>query len=227
MTYNPEVLTTKGDIKTYGSSPQRLAVGSDGFVLGVNSNNSSGNGWQESWIRPDIASGRYLSTPGYAAIGTASLTAANIYFTPLYVKKRTTFTDLGFSTVVITAGSYKVGLYASSGSGPTGTPITNSTSTLGPFTTASATAQGFTFGTAIPLDPGWYWVAILPDTTGTVGGVSSNGTQILFGASDMATNAGAKPSFAQAYASGLPDMTGQALTYTNNNGIPTAGLKVQ
>lgn len=204
-------------------------IGANGFTLKANSTATYGVEWTEAGIpTPGIASARWLMPP----VSTNGLTAGNIVlntisFSPVYVKTRTTFTDLGFATNTIVSGSYKVGVYANNAGTPTGTPVTNSTVTIGPFTTAAATQQTATFSVAITLNPGWYWLAVMADTTGTVEMTPAVNTGFLFGASDLTNFAGPRPTFAQTYTNGLPDMTNNSLTLTANTSMLLAGLKAQ
>ena len=181
-----------------------------------------------AWRTLPIQSGDYLSTATMSsAISTFTASLNTVYFAPVLVTKNMTFTGLAFSTVVVTAASYKVAVYQTdSNQMPTGLPITGTSATLGPFTTAAATQQTSTFGSAITLPPGLYYIAILPDTSGTVGATSANNTTWMTGTADVSVNTGRRFSFALAYASGLGDATGIVVTYTTS-GLLVAGLKVQ
>lgn len=178
-----------------------------------------------------VLTGRWLPSFAQTAPGAATATSGVVSFGhPICVRQTTTFTAFGFATAVVTGGSYKVGLYANNGTSlatPTGNPISNSTITMGPFTTAAATQQNSNFGTAVTLTPGWYWPAILADTTGTVSGSSTTVLGWVLGSDDLSTFAAKRPTFTQAYASGLPDMTSNAMTQNVAGTVLCGAIKVQ
>lgn len=224
--YSPT--TTKGDIIVRGTTQDaRLAVGANGYAPIADSGATNGLAWYDTSIRPKIPSAKYLATPIYGAVSISTFSNGIIYFAPIYVKLRTTFTDFGIAPVVCTATNYKVGIYADLNGAPTGNPVTNSTGTIGPITVAAVTQQNLTFGTPVPLATGWYWLAILKDTSGTDNSASANFSGLLTGLTDLTTSVGDRISYTQAYASGLPDMTSNTVTRTSGSTTPFLGLKTQ
>lgn len=175
-----------------------------------------------------MVSGDYISS----AIMSSSISAATasvntIYFTPCFVSKAGNFTGMAFATAVVTAASYKLGVYASDANKKaTGNPITGTTGTLGPLTTASATNQPLTFGASVYFPVGLYWLALLPDTSGTVGVASTSSGTWFTGTTDVSTNTTKRQTFSQAYASGLPDMTSNAFTSASSSQI-VMGLRIE
>lgn len=118
---------------------------------------------------PPIPSGRYQTVPNYASTTTHTAGANSIGFAPFYVGGPQTFTDCGWAVFTISAGSYKCGVYADNGSGkPTGTALAT-TAAVGPVTASSTfTAETGALTASVTLQPGWYWLGLLPDTSGSV-----------------------------------------------------------
>lgn len=175
-----------------------------------------------------MVSGDYISSAVMAsAIAAASVGANTIFFTPCFISKGRNFTGLAFSSVVVTTASYKLGVYASNGDKKaTGLPISGTTGTLGPLTTAAATSQPLTFGAPIYFPSGLYWIALLGDTAGTVGVSSAASGAWFTGTADISVNQSRRMTFAQTYASGLPDMTANQFTAATGTNL-IMGLRVE
>jgi len=179
-------------------------------------------------MRPAIAAARWLVPMAFGGLGNATMTLNRIYLTPIFVPHAGNYTDFGLSTVAVTAASYKVGIYADNNGIPTGTPLSGSTGTIGPVTTASATQQTLTFGAAFNFAaPGQYWLAGLTDVSGTVTNVPNTAQTNLFGAPSVDSGNGAQLYVAGTYAAGLVDLTGATLVYANGTGSFNFGLKKQ
>ena len=182
-----------------------------------------------SRFRTKVPTGRYLIAPtGSTSISTGNATADVLYLVPVHVPERQTFTDLGFATVVVTTGAYKTGIYRELDGRATGSPITGTTVTSGSITTASATQQNNTFSSPVTLDPGNYFLAILPSVTGTVNLSSSFTYSPFVGSTDLLAYTG-RISYTSVglYTAGLIDLTSTSLTYTDGSGAPLLGLKAQ
>lgn len=223
---------TKGDLIVGSGANTRtaLAVGNNGDIPVASSNATNGLAWSQNTPgRPAIVTTRWICNPIYGAISTKTLAANTIYFSPFYVSRPVTFTNIGFAPIVVTAVSYKLGVYADSGLGrPTGTVITNSTGSFSSLTTAAVTQESVALASPLTLEPGWYWTAIQADTAaGTVNASSATAGGLFTGTSDLTLGSGAALSFAQSFANGLVDMTGQTITYTSNASAPFIGLQVQ
>lgn len=210
------------DIPTIGDSGENTA--SEVRTLITNLSDSAAFGAD---LRPAIASARYLVPHSYGGLSNTTMTLNRIYLTPVHVAQSGVYTDFGLSTVAVTAASYKVGIYADSNGVPTGNPIAGSTGTIGPFTTASATNQTYTFSSPLTLNTGMYWLAAVTDVSGTVTNISNTGQPNLFGAPDMTSGNGAIVYYSSTYASGLVDLTGVSLTYSSGTGSFYYGLKKQ
>ena len=81
---------------------------------------------QQEENRPDIPTDRWLVPWSFGGNGTATCTAGRIYLSPIYVPYDGSYTDFGFSTVAVTAGSYKVGIYEAINGAPSGEVISGS-----------------------------------------------------------------------------------------------------
>lgn len=229
-------LTTKGDIAGFSTAPVRVPVGIDGADEIGNSTAAAGISYAYKPFRGRIWSGRYLVPASFATVSTSSLSSGVIYFTQIEISDNQIFTGIGFAPVVCTACSYKVALYAAAvktGVGtsflvPTGTPISGTTQTVGPFTTAVATNEDAAWSSALAPGPGTYFAAIMSDTTGTANSLSSAGQSSMVGSTDMTSTSGTtRQMFTQAYASGMPDMTSNTTT-KNSGSVPFyLGLKAQ
>ena len=175
-----------------------------------------------------IPSGRYLTPANFGGLTNSSMVLNRIYLVPVIVPRTTTFTDFGFSTVAVTAVSVKTGVYASNTSGlPTGTPISGTTQTLGPYTTATLTAQNSAFSSPVTLAAGLYFLAAMTDVSGTFSTCNNTGQPNVFGATDMSSGNGAAMYFAGPYASGLVDLTSASYTFAAGVGSFYLGLRVQ
>lgn len=181
-----------------------------------------------SRFRAKVPSGRYLVGPTGTSISTGNGTADVLYLVPFHVPERQTFTDIGFSTVVVTNGLYKTGIYRELNGRATGSPITGTTVTSGSITTGSATQQNNTFSSAVTLDPGNYFMGIVPAVTGTMNLTSSFTYSPFVGSTDTQGYTG-RISYTSAglYTAGLIDLTNISLTYTDGSGSPLLGLKAQ
>lgn len=229
-------LTTKGDVLSFGTAAARVPVGTDGSDWIANSTKTNGVGYAYKPFRGTVPSGRYLVPPAFATVTTATVTSSTIYFTQIEITDNQLFTGISFAPVVCTTCSYKVALYAStalSGVGttfivPTGTPISGTTKTVGPFTTATVTNQDAAWTAALAPGPGTYFLAILADTTGTANALPTTGQSTMEGGTDMTVTSGTmRQSFSQAYASGMPDMTSNTTTKTAGSSPFYLGLKAQ
>lgn len=223
-----QIFQSKGDIVVRGSSiPSRLPVGANGKILKSNSNSVNGLDWFDSSVSR-VTSGRCAMPIGFLGTSSASAAADTVYFCKIYIDEQTTFTDMLFATNVVTAASYKFGIYASTSGGkqPTGSPIAGTTGTVGPFKTSALTSQVLTFVSPVTIEPGFYWMAILPDTTGSINFCSTSSGANQVGVLD-AVNIGGRISASRSYASGLPDVGAVSLLYNNTSAPPLLLLKVQ
>jgi hypothetical protein len=189
------------------------------------SNAAAGILWADMGIgRPDLASGRYLVMPSFGALGTATLSANTMGATPVYVKKRTTFSHISFAPTSSSSISYRLGVFANSGSDP-GALIAGSGVEVTGVTVAAATTTDVAFSSPLTLDPGWYWLVVLANGSSTVSAANSASTVMWLGAGNL-TQLGTRITGTQTYASGLPSTFG-APTKTEGSGAFYLGLKVQ
>lgn len=145
--------TTKGDVIVHnGTDNVRQAAGTAGQILGVNSNNSTGLGWQDIPANAGIVSGRYLVCPSVTALNAFSHATANVYAVPVYVAVRQTFTGISFGIDTSSTNlNVKVGVYTNS-SGVPGTIIAGTTATGGAYT-GGAFSPAISYGTAFSDTP--------------------------------------------------------------------------
>jgi|SRR6266850_3024900 len=102
-----------------------------------------------------------LNTVGTAGTSTATGT---LWFTPFFVTKSTTYTDIGMLVGTVAAGTFVLGIYNDSGNGaPTGSPVTNSNSTN--ITASTTTFGSYTFSSPIILAAGIYWLGFSSSAT--------------------------------------------------------------
>lgn len=124
-----------------------------------------------TWAVPSAAgvdlSPGYISNNYYLASGIGHAQAAytnevfttgTLYFYPFYVGKTASFKNINVRTVTGSAGNVVLGLYASSGGKPTGSPLENSGSIS---TAGSNSTLTYTFSSPRSLTGGtWYWLAV-------------------------------------------------------------------
>lgn len=99
---------------------------------------------------------------------TASTNTGNLFYLPFFVHSTTTYITVGRYNGATSAGNTVFGIYnnSSNNQGPTGNPITNSTS--GSIANSANAFVSHTFSTPITLTPGIYWVAFSLSATNTV-----------------------------------------------------------
>ncbi len=128
---------------------------------------SSGKISSQWYLGGGVYSGSVSGTP------LAHLTSTGtIYYTPFYVPRITTYTDIGIMIGATASTNINMCIYNDSGNGkPTGSPITYSTT--GSKATVANTATTHTFSTAITLTPGLYWLASTVSANTTISGYPS------------------------------------------------------
>lgn len=168
----PNHVTTKGDIETFSTVPDRLPVGSNGKVLQAASSEATGL----KWVAPGEVAG-VLTMPrisgrlyGHESTypgdkGSGTLTADQLYCMPFLVYETESYDLVAAQVVTQQSGAnWRLGIYADDGNGAPDALIQD-------FGTVSAATTGYksiAISPALSLDPGIYWLAIVTGTAGTV-----------------------------------------------------------
>lgn len=220
------LITTKGSLLTSdGTSTQTLAVGIDGTVPIANTNSTNGFDWFASPSRPKLQSGRFLTPFNAGTNSGVTGTASVLFFAPVYLQTRQTFTALGFAmSGASTAISIIMGVYADNGGIP-GLLVSGSSVTGGPYTDVGDTSHTINFTAPVTFNPGWYWVGIQPSGSQAIKGVGSVIPGWILGCPDLLTQA-VRPQISNTFGSGLP-ANGAATTFTSGNAYPFIGMLAQ
>lgn len=229
MTGALRALTLKGDLlvrKAVGTD--RLAAGADGQVLSANANDALGLTWQAAGLaNPGYVSGRWYTglSGGAFSTTTSSSSGTTLYVMPIYIAKRTTFTDIGvWVTSVGTATAMHLGIYS-------GTPVSGQSLTLvsGSDVTVSSLSAGASnggaFASAITLDKGWYGLALFANGSVTTNCLATGVTGYLSGHSDLNTAGPKLGATGQTYGA-LPSPLTLAVTNEGSTSF-AVGLKAQ
>lgn len=208
-----------------------LAVGADGTVPRANSNSTSGLDWfAAGWGQPTgYVSGRYYGPGNYASMSTSAVGSNTFQFVPVFVYKRQAFTAIGYNcTANGSSANAHFGVYKADGTG--GIPSTLVTGTDVTVATVGVAIADATFSSAVTLDPGWYYIAVLSSASGLTftGGSSGGVTAMTNGVGTIAASAAGQNirlGGSQAYGA-LPG-TAPAMTYTEGTANAWFGLKAQ
>lgn len=188
--------------------------------------NGTDNVRADNPAHPVIQTGRYLMTPNFATLGSINVSATIAYASPVYIVSRSTWTGVGFSVNgSATILNVKVGLYNNSSGAPS-TLVTGSTATGGPYTDIADTSHAVSFSSPITINPGWYWIAIIPDQTQSVKATNSAMPGSFVGCPDALQLGGRFSVSGQTYAGGLPSPFGTP-TITVGAGAIYLGLVAQ
>jgi hypothetical protein len=175
--------------------------------------------------RPRAVVGRYITGSPLGDIQSSTVSADRLYLAPVYLQAGESFSDIAFASDTVTAGAYRIGLYATGADGlPTGEALIEETVTG--ITTATATNQDVPLTeTFVVPESGWYWLAMIADVEGTARIVSSSAGIGLFGATDMTSVSAQVNVYGANYDDGLPDVTESDFAFAGG-GAPFMGLKV-
>lgn len=178
---------------------------------------------------PGYVAGRWYNPIRASVVGGASLAASTARFLPFFLPKPVTISDLGVRvTTAVAASNVRAAIYAAHSSAhlPTGLPLAQT----GDLSAAVADVVSAAItGGNVALAPGWYWMAVVADTTGIglqTAAVAQAWTANAIGSATLANiSAGAADtrlvlSVAMAFGS-FADMTGAAFTEatTGQNGL--------
>jgi hypothetical protein len=110
----------------------------------------------------NFLSGYYYTMPFFGLANTAALVLNSLNFIPFLVNKTTSFSRI---SVRVTAGAassvIRLGVYTNVGSG-TDKPDALISGTEGTVDSTTSGSKVITFGTALVLNPGMYWLASVP-----------------------------------------------------------------
>lgn len=222
--------TTAGDIIVDdGTNAVRLAVGTAGQQLTVNTNLTNKVGWVDQGIAftPLYKTGKYYTLPIVGTTATNTTSSNTAYFLPYFVWKRTTFTAIGvWFTSIGTATGVKFAIYNASNSGEPGTVVSGTTVTDTTLTTGTTRDQ--TFSSAVTLDPGWYYLSLIANGTATlVATATQNGIGSYVGLTALDTGSMGErmTSTSMTYAGGLT--SNPTITYVATSGSIIMALKAQ
>lgn len=222
--------TTAGDIIVDdGTNAVRLAVGTAGQQLTVNTNLTNKIGWTDQGMAfaPLYKSGKYYTLPIVGTTATNTTSSNTAYFLPYFVWKRTTFTAIGvWFTSIGTATGVKFAIYNASNSGEPGTVVSGTTVTDTTLTTG--TTRDETFSSPVTLDPGWYYMALIANGTATmVATATQNGIGAYVGLTALDTGSMGERMTATGltYAGGLT--SNPVITYVATSGSIIQALKAQ
>lgn len=161
-----------------------------------------------------------------SSISSGNGAADELALSPIYLIAGEEYSHFAFGTNAVTSGEYWMGLYASDPDTgmPTGDPLVEAES--GSITTATLTDQLIDVGASNYIVPvsGWYWIAILPSTTGTLALVSSFANVSNYGVDSMIAISQRVVVETTPYGSGLPDLTSATFVFEAGGG-PHMGLK--
>lgn len=208
FTRNIGMVIYNGKIISLNGTPQ--GVGVMGYVSG-------------RWFPSVLGSS---SNSSYSATGEGTIAM----LTPFYVSQRTTFDKIGMSWITNTvATALKMGIYQNN-NGALGSLIVAAPEITGISTSiAAATEVSATFSTPVTLDPGWYFLAALPN--GAVSSFSgTNGTGLsggVMGLADLAATGDRRPEITGlTYSSGLPS-SGSFTRNGSSSVYPNVYLRAQ
>ena len=173
-------------------------------------------------------SGRYYGSIMTANTSTLNASTGTMYFNPVWISKRATFTAIGSWPTVAVSIAAKFGIYTSNPT--TGLPnalISGSEVTIGTLTAAAA--NDATFSSAIALDPGLYWLACTTNGSATfVAASGACGNSQFFGRGAMVTSGTATGlRFSATLVYGSLPAAAPALAYTESQSCIDLCLKAQ
>ena len=224
--------TAKGGVLVSSSAAWAAkAVGTDGYVLSANSNDTTGLTYQQAGItNPGYSTGRWYTLASGGAIGASAAGSAgtNAYITPFYVSKRAAFTDIGvYITTQGTATKFQMGVY-------TGTPVIGGGMTFVAGSSAEITSissgamNSVTWGAAITLDKGWYGLMFFPNGSVTANTLAAGMTNYFLGQTDLNTSGPKIGGTGVTYASSVSAPSSFTIALTNDGSNTFAvGLKAQ
>ena len=129
---------------------------------------------------PGIITGRYYGPWGAGSLGASPIAADAIYAMPFFCPARTTWATLGINLTVGAVGGCRLGVYAMSGGLP-GALIADA----GTFDANVVSLHELTM--TEELEAGFYFLAIISDTTPTVSYVATATGHDVMGTADGAT----------------------------------------
>lgn len=159
------VVDAKGDliVGTAADTVARLAVGSDGAVPVANANSAEGILWASPMVTSLFASGQYTGPAG--TYSTSGEVVDRVYYTPIFVPRRTTFDRIAVdhtSTAAGAGGVQRLGIYSTASGDKPGTLILDAGTV--DMTTAPA-LKAITISQT--LNPGLYWLATVGQVAGS------------------------------------------------------------
>jgi hypothetical protein len=208
----------------------KLAAGADGKILIADASSTNGVGWFSPGIFAPIGyqSGRYYGAPNSNNMSTAALSANSMAFSPVYVAKRAAFTAIGYNCTANTnSANAHFGIYDTNASGVPGALVSGTDVTVSSVGVAAADA---TFGSAVTLAPGLYWVAALSSANSLTFTAVNSGNMVsaILGVGTLqasGTGQGIRLNASQTYGA-LPS-TAPSLSYTEASANYFLTLKAQ
>lgn len=217
------IIDAKGDliVGTANDTPARLAVGSDGQLLGPLA--SATPGVAHRWPNgPEVnvayRTGKYY-TAGAMLAGTRTLSANTLYYIPFPCMRTTTF-DRIQSYCGASGHSIRMGIYESGSDGLPGALLLDAGAATAPGNFAALTitiSQALVGGTL-------YWLGLVSDSAATVVKCSPIGSQAfgLAGAMDVGGN---QAVISQSHTYGALPSNASGLSYTNSVELPAIGVR--
>lgn len=159
---------------------------------------------------------------GYGGSGsaTSTLTGSRIYYEPFRCLGRTAWTKMGISVTTLESGkAARLGIYSMVGGLPSTKLLDAGTVSL---TNAAVVEATITY----TMDPGWYFLALISDATGTAAlrgpsvGTGSSQIQSVLGVNDTGSNTTTQCVWEAGSGTTLPTTAAVAASLTNLQAAP-------